>query len=285
MAIKASVPADSRAGGTSPQATGPAYRRVRPRYMRQDKKSQRVLYGVVTMAALIGVWELLAALRIKPPILLPGPVDVGRAFQEMFSSPTIWTDLSVSGKELLYGYLLAAGAGITLGLLIGWYRRLGYMVEPLVNFMYAVPRVALTPLLIVWLGIGLTSKIALVFLVAVFPILITTSSGVRNLDWQLLRTARCFGASDLKIFRTVALPGSVPFILSGLRLGVGQALIGVFVAEMVGSQHGIGQFMNVAGQQFQTAKVVAGLVIFAVTGVVLTAIVRRAERHFSAWKL
>jgi len=253
--------------------------------MRQDKKSQRVLYGVVTMAALIGVWELLAALRIKPPILLPGPVDVGRAFQEMFSSPTIWTDLSVSGKELLYGYLLAAGAGITLGLLIGWYRRLGYMVEPLVNFMYAVPRVALTPLLIVWLGIGLTSKIALVFLVAVFPILITTSSGVRNLDWHLLRTARCFGASDLKIFRTVALPGSVPFILSGLRLGVGQALIGVFVAEMVGSQHGIGQFMNVAGQQFQTAKVVAGLVIFAVTGVVLTAIVRRAERHFSAWKL
>ena len=261
------------------------YRPVRPNDARRDSKAERVALGVGTMAVLLGIWELLAALRVQPKILLPGPVDVVHAFQEMFASPTIWTDLAASGRELLYGYLLAAGVGIVVGLLIGWYRRLGYMVDPLVNFMYAVPRVALTPLLIVWLGIGLSSKIALVFLVAVFPILINTSSGVRNLESEMLRTARCFGASDLQIFRTVALPGSIPFILSGLRLGVGQSLIGVFVAELVGAQHGIGQFMTVAGQQFQTAKVFAGLLMFAITGVVLTAALRRVERHFSAWRL
>lgn len=261
------------------------YRQVRARDARLDKKTERVLFGVAALVVVIGAWELVAGLRLEPAYLLPGPADVGRAFQEMFSSSTIWVDLQTSGSEFLYGYLLAAGVGITLGLLIGWYRRLGYMMDPLINLMNAVPHVAMMPLLIIWLGIGLTPKLALVFLVAVFSILVNTSSGVRNLDSQLLRTARCFGASDLQIFRTIVLPGSVPFILAGLRLGIGQALIGVFVAEFVGAQHGIGQFMTIAGEQFQTAKVVAGLVIFAVTGIVLTAVVRVAERHFSTWKL
>jgi NitT/TauT family transport system permease protein len=202
----------------------------------------------------------------------------------MFSSSSIWTDLRVSGEEFLYGYLLAAAVGIVFGVLIGWYSRVGYMLDPLVNFMYSVPRVALSPLLLIWLGIGLTSKIALVFLVAVFPVLINTSSGVRNLDSQLLRVARCFGAGDLQIFRTVALPASVPFILSGLRLAVGQAIIGVFVAELVGAQRGIGQLMNNAGEQFQTSTVFVGLIIFAVAGVLFTGLVRAVERHFDAWR-
>ncbi|MGH3437687.1 MAG: ABC transporter permease, partial [Sciscionella sp.] len=228
---------------------------------------------------------VLAALRVEPSILLPGPGDVIGAFRDMFSSSSIWVDLRASGEELLYGFLLAAGVGILLGLAIGWYRRVGYIFDPFINFFYAVPRIALFPLLIIWLGIGLTSKISLVFLVGVFPVIINTSSGVRNLDPQLLRTARCFGASDLQIFRTVALPGSVPFILSGLRLAVGQSLIGVFVAELLGAQHGIGMLMTNAGDQFQTATVFAGLFIFALAGVLLTSLVRRAERHFDAWRL
>lgn len=257
---------------------------VRPRGERTDKKWEKIVLGVGTVLVLLAVWEILTALSVEPAILLPGPADVASAFHSMFSSSEIWTDLRVSGEEFLYGYLLAAAVGIVFGILIGWYSRVGYMLDPLVNFMYAVPRVALTPLLIIWLGIGLTSKIALVFLVAVFPVLINTSSGVRNLDPQLLRTARCFGAGDLQIFRTVALPASVPFILSGLRLAVGQSIIGVFVAELVGAQHGIGQLMTNAGDQFQTSTVFVGLIIFAVAGVVFTAVVRAVERHFDAWR-
>jgi ABC-type nitrate/sulfonate/bicarbonate transport system permease component len=119
---------------------------------------------------------------------------------------------------------------------------------------------------------------------AVFPILINTATGVQSLDPAVLRVARCFGAGDLQIFRTVALPGTVPFVISGLRLAVGQALIGVFVAELSGAQHGVGMLMNNAGQQFQTSIVFAGLVIFAVTGVLLTGLLRRVERHFAAWR-
>ena len=270
------------AGKRRRSAAGPVA--VRPRGERTDKKSEKIGLGVGMVVLLLAVWEILAALRVEPPILLPGPADVASAFHSMFSSSAIWTDLRVSGEEFLYGYLLAAAVGIVFGVLIGWYTRVGYMLDPLVNFMYSVPRVALTPLLIIWLGIGLTSKIALVFLVAVFPVLINTSSGVRNLDSQLLRAARCFGAGDLQIFRTVALPASVPFILSGLRLAVGQAIIGVFVAELVGAQRGIGQLMNNAGEQFQTSTVFVGLIIFAVAGVLFTGLVRAVERHFDAWR-
>ena len=206
------------------------------------------------------------------------------AFGSLFSSSDIWADFAASGKELFYGFALAALVGIAVGLLIGWYPRLGYFFDPFVNFLYAIPRVALGPLLIVWLGIGLSSKVALVFLIAVFPVLVNTSSGVRSLDQHLMRVARCFGASDLKIFRTIALPGSVPFILGGLRLAMGQSLIGVFVAELLGAQHGIGAMIENAGQQFQTDLVFAGLLIFAAAGMMLTAIVRWLERRFDAWR-
>jgi NitT/TauT family transport system permease protein len=208
-----------------------------------------------------------------------------KAFGGIFSSPEVWADFAASGMELIYGFALAAIVGITAGIVIGWYPRVGYFFDPFLNLLYATPRVALGPLLIVWLGIGLSSKVALVFLVAVFPVLVNTSSGIRSLDQHLVRVARCFGANDLKIFRTIALPGSVPFILGGLRLAVGQSLIGVFVAELLGAQHGIGAMVQTAGEQFQTDRVFAGLLIFATAGMLLTTIVRWLERHFDAWRI
>ena len=249
------------------------------------QRTERLVLGAAFLVLLLVGWQLVTALRIEPPILLPSPAGVARAFAALFSSSDIWADFAASGKELFYGLALAATVGISAGLAIGWYTRLGYFFDPLINFLYAVPRVALGPLLIVWLGIGLGSKVALVFLIAVFPVLVNTSSGVRSLDRHLLRVARCFGASDLKIFRTIALPGSVPFILGGLRLAVGQALIGVFVAELLGAQHGIGAMIQNAAEQFQTDIVFAGLLIFAAVGLLLTAMIRALEHRFDAWRV
>ncbi len=248
-------------------------------------RTERIVLGTAFIVAVLVAWQVVTALGIEPPIILPSPSDVVGAFRELFSSSDIWADFAASGEELLYGFALAAAVGIAAGLLIGWYPRLGYFFDPFINLLYAIPRVALGPLLVVWLGIGLSSKVALVFLIAVFPVLVNTSSGIRSLDPHLLRVARCFGASDLKIFRTIALPGSVPFILGGLRLAVGQSLIGVFVAELLGAQFGIGAMVENAGEQFQTDTVFAGLLIFAVAGLLLTAIVRWLERRFDAWRV
>jgi NitT/TauT family transport system permease protein len=261
---------------------GPSVPAPRPRPRR--RLDPKFVWGTGAVVVVLALWQLVAALRIKPAIVLPGPWDVVKAFGTLFSSAAIWTDLGTSGKELLYGLLLATLIGLPIGLLVGWYARLSYVLNPLITFLYATPRIALTPLLIIWLGIGDASKIAIVFLMAVFPILINTASGVQSLDPQVLRVARCFGAGHLQIFRTIALPGSVPFIVSGLRLAVGQALIGVFVAELSGATHGVGMLMNTAGQQFQTSVVFAGLFIFAITGVVLTGLLRRVERRYAAWR-
>ena len=140
------------------------------------------------------------------------------------------------------------------------------------------------PLLIIWVGIGIWSKIIVVFLGAVFPIIVNTMAGVQNLDPGLIRAARSMGATDAKIFRTLALPGSLPFILTGLRLGIGHALTGVVVGELVAAQAGIGLMMAVAGSSFQTAKVFAGVFIIAGAGMVLTFLLQKIEGHFQSWK-
>jgi NitT/TauT family transport system permease protein len=262
-----------------------ARQRIRGHHDWVDKRTARAAFGGLGAAIVIGVWVLLVQLRVESPLLLPGPVDVFDALRRMFTTGKIWPDLLASGRELLFGYVLAGLTGVFCGLIVGWYRILGLMVDPLVNFFYAIPRIALAPLILIWLGIGVTSKVAIVFLVSVFPVLFTTIGGVRSLESSLVRMSRCFGANDARVFRTVVLPGSVPYILSGLRIASGQALVGVFVAELFGAKHGVGLLMSVAADNFKTAEVFGALFLFATTGVILTGFLRHLERRSSVWRI
>jgi NitT/TauT family transport system permease protein len=136
----------------------------------------------------------------------------------------------------------------------------------------------------IWLGIGLASKIAIVFLGAVFPILVNTITGVRTLDANFIKVARSFGSNDWQLFLTVALPSTVPLLLSGLRLGLGHALIGIVVAEMYGATHGLGFLISVSGARFQTDKVMVGIIIIALAGILMTGLLRIIERRFEGWR-
>ena len=149
-------------------------------------------------------------------------------------------------------------------MIIGWYRRLGMIVEPFLTALYATPRVALVPLILIWFGIGIWSKVFIVFINAFFPVLINTIGGVRAIDADLLRTARVFRASDWQIFTTIVIPGSVPFILTGVRQAVALGLIGVVVGEMFAGSEGIGYMTNYGGQTLSTDTVFLGVVIIAV---------------------
>ena len=142
----------------------------------------------------------------------------------------------------------------------------------------------LLPLLILWLGIGIESKIAIVFLGAIFPIVMNVMAGMRTLDEHLLRCARSFGATDRQILLTIALPSTLPFLIAGIRLAVGRALIGVVVGELVASTAGIGHMMAMASASFQTDKVFVGVMILAATGYGLTELLSRAEAHFERWR-
>src|SRR5437867_1119464 len=248
------------------------------------QRHEALLIGSFGVAVFFVAWQAVASARIWSPLFLPGPVDVWQAFLELVNDGELATDIAVSGQEFVIGYALAALVGIPCGLLFGWYPRLRYIFDPFITFFYATPRIVLIPLFIIWLGIGVESKIAVIYLGAVFAILINTMAGVRSLDASLLRVARSFVAGDLHIFRTIALPGSVPFILTGLRLGTGHALIGVVVAEYVAAQHGLGRVMMIAGSTFQSSKVFVGLFLIAAAGLLLTYGLQRIERHFDAWR-
>ncbi len=248
-------------------------------------KREQLLIGTASVVTFLAVWQVVTMLRVVPELFLAGPADIWRAYGELLKDRERFVkDILVSGQELVMGYGLAVAVAIPLGLAIGWYRRVRYALDPFITFFYSTPRIVLLPLLIIWFGIGIASKIAVVFLGAFFAIVINTTAGVRSLDTNLIRVANSFGKNDLEIFRTVALPGSVPFILTGLRLGIGHALVGVVVGELVAATAGIGLMMAIAGATFQTAKVFAGLLIIASAGITLTYILQRLERHFDAWR-
>src|SRR5262249_2724685 len=158
----------------------------------------------------------------------------------MFADGSIWPDLIVSAEEFALGYGLAVVIGVPLGILMGWYTRLNAGLDPFVNALYATPRIALMPLIILWFGFDLPAKIAIIFLSPGLPTLVNTMTGVRTMERDFVKVARSFGASDGQLFWSVALPSSVPNLLTGLRLGLGHALIGIVVGEMNGATAGIG---------------------------------------------
>jgi NitT/TauT family transport system permease protein len=243
-----------------------------------------LLIGSAAVIAFLLVWQVVAFRRIVPELFLPGPIDIGNQLMAYIAKGQIWPDMWISGQELIYGFGLSIVIGLPVGILMGWYKHLSQALDPFVTFFYTIPRIALTPLLIIWFGIGINSKIAIVFLGAIFAILINTAAGVRALDPAILKAARSFGASDTQLFRTVVLPGSVPFILTGLRLGLGHAITGVVVGELIAAQAGVGLMMATAGATFQTSKVFVGLVIFATAGLILTGVIRKIEDRFQSWK-
>lgn len=246
-------------------------------------KHERVILPLATLALFLAVWELVPGLGLVRPIFTSSPSRIVRAAGWLFSHG-LWNDIRISATEFVIGYGLAIAVGIPLGILLGWYRRLHVMFDPFVAALYATPRVALVPLFLLWLGIGLKSKVAIIFLGAVLPVLVNVMAGVKTVDEMQVKCARSFGATDRQIFFTLAVPGSVPFIVTGIRIGLGRGLVGLYVAELVASTAGIGYMMNLAGATFQTDKFFVGAVILATSGYVLTELIKRLEARFESWR-
>ncbi|MBI4490620.1 MAG: ABC transporter permease [Deltaproteobacteria bacterium] len=258
-------------------------------YLNQEKK----ILGTFAVVLFLSLWEFMGGawsiynpiplLRINP-MFMSAPSLIWKAAVQLFVSGEIWNDLRVSGIELLGGYLLAVFFAIPFGIMTGWYKRMSSIFDPFINAMNATPRVALLPLVIIWLGIGILSKVGIIFLGAVFPILINSRDGVKTTPLGLLNAARSFGASEWMVFKTVVLPSTVPFILTGLRLGVGRAIVGVMVGELYAATAGIGFMITVAGATFQTDKVFVGVLVFALTGLISMELLTRLEKRFDKWR-
>src|SRR4029079_7404190 len=237
----------------------------------------RLLHPLLGAAA--ARWQL-------KPIFISSPTLVAAAAYRMFFvTGEIWRDLAWSGISYVLRLALAIAVGIPLGLAAGWYRRFSYAVEPLLAALNATPQVGFLPLLVIWVGTGVGTRVLIIFLLAVLPLAINAHAAVRTTDPRLIKVAASFSAGDWRLFRTIILPSTIPFLLAGLRLAVGRGMIGIVVGEIYGSAAGIGAMISQAGSRFQTDKVFVGVLTIVAIGLTLVELLRRIERSVDVWRL
>lgn len=222
------------------------------------------------------VWQVAAA-HSNALILVPLG-DIWTAFTVAAGDGSLWRDFVASFEGFTVGFLLGAAVGVAVGVVMAVSSIAFDFLDPWVSALYATPLVALAPLFIIMFGIGMTSRVMVVMLVSVFPVILNTATGIRTTDPNLIETARSFGANRRQVFTKVLFPWALPFIVTGLRLAVGRGLIGFVVAEFFGSTEGIGHRVFTATQSFDTASLWMGVLILTIVGVVLTRAMYLLER-------
>jgi ABC-type nitrate/sulfonate/bicarbonate transport system permease component len=236
----------------------------------------------VSVAAAILLWEFFG--RDVNPLFLSYPSAIARAFVQIVGSGQFTQQALNSLYVYFVGLAAALVVGILLGLLMGRYRLAEYIFDPFVYALDATPRVALIPILLLWFGLGAPAKIAVVFLSGVFPVLMNTFSGVRTVSAGLVEVGRAYGAGEGKIFTKIIVPASLPFIMAGVRLAVGRALIGIITAEMFAAVTGLGALLIRYSSALATDKFFVPVIFLALLGVILTRAVEILEKRFAPWK-
>ncbi|GIN20415.1 ABC transporter permease [Siminovitchia fordii] len=250
--------------------------------IKKDKKP--LIISVISVSMFLLLWEIASRNAWINPLFISSPIEILQASVSMVQEASFWDNMKVSGYEFLAGFALAILVGIPIGVFSGWNKYFNAIVNPFISGLYVTPKVALLPVIVIAFGIGPASKIVIVFLMAFFPIVMSAQKAMVTLDQNLIKAARTFNASEFQIFKTIALPSTVPFLLNGIRLGIGQGLIAVVVGELFASTAGIGYQLTSNGQNLQTDRMFVGVLIITITGLILTSLLGLIERRFSSWK-
>ena len=254
--------------------------------VRSDRSGRRryaILWQVGILLALIAGMKLLNT--TSGNLVMPSPEAVFRQSVEMWSDGTIPRALAETLMVLGLGFALSATTGILGGILLGGFPGLGRVLDPYVNALNATPGAAFIPLIIVWFGLYTEAKVALVWLAAVFPILINTTAGIANANKDLVEMAQSFGAPRRVLFWQVMVPDALPSILSGLRIGAAVCIVGTVIAELTMAQSGLGGLMIKAGNRFQMDRYFAVVIVMMALGSLITIALRLAERRFGRWRV
>lgn len=236
---------------------------------------------VVSLIALLCIWEYFG--RQMNPIFASYPTAISVEFWNQVTDGTLPEALLDSLRPLAFGYLLAALVGIPVGLLVGRYRIVDASIGIFITGGYSMPMVAFIPLFILWFGLGFSVKVAVVVVMTIFPIIISTWAGVSAVPKSMIEVAKSFVASEATIMRKVILPATVPHIMTGLRLGIGRAVIGIVIAEFFTAIGGLGGLIIRAGQRFDTASLFVPIVVLMILGIGLTRIVGWLEGKVAPW--
>ncbi len=262
---------------TSRQAAYAAAVRMKQRQYRQD-----TLIRVAAALAILGAWEIVG--RLVNPLLFAPPTAVARAAVDVIGSGELWRYLKVSLKVFAIGMSLGTVVGILLGVAMARLRILDLSLEPFVIAVYSTPMVALIPLLVIWLGFGDGAKAAVIFLFALFPILLNTYQGVKSVEPKLLEVAQSFRSSERALWLDVIMPSSLPFIVAGIRLALGRALVGMVVADLYTAVSGIGYLIARYAQTIQIDRLLVPVVTLSALGVTLVQGLRWLEAKVAPWQ-
>lgn len=259
---------------------------------RAPRGNERLLFGLLGFLIVLPIWEFVVQTGMVKRVTLSSPsLILGTAINDLVITVvngqlnrSLWPHLFQSSQQFFIGLGLALVTGVPLGLALGLFRRLNYFLDPWLSAIYATPTIALVPLIVLVLGLGLASKVFIVWLEAIFVIVVSTMAGVRAAEARYLDLAKSFRASRLLTFRSVILPSSLPFILTAIRLGTTRALVGVVVAEFFAANAGIGFYINFSGTILRTDRVMLGVILLGIMGILLGEGVRRVERRFERWR-
>jgi len=247
------------------------------------ERREHPVVRVLALAGLLVLWELVTRTGRVPSLFLPSPLDVIQSGVEMLRSGELVTDVLTSLRRVVLGVGLGALGGVSVGLAIGISRLAEAVGNPLIAATFPIPKIALLPLLILWLGIGEASKVAVITLGVFFPMAINTYAGVRSADPLLIRAAVSFGAGRWSLIRKVLLPSALPMIFAGLKLGAGTSLLLLVAAEMIAANAGIGFLVLHAQNLMETTKLMVGIVLLSVLGVLTHWLLVRCERVAIPW--
>lgn len=250
-----------------------------PRHL--SRNQSRFLQALATVIILVA-WEIYG--RSTNPVLFTYPTAIARAFVDEINDGTLLMALGHTMSVLAIGAVLGSIAGIVIGLFAGRSETFAALIEIPVNALYATPAVALIPVIVIWFGYGDVAKVVVVFFFVIFPVLINTMRGVQEVDPDLVEVARSFCSSERKMWQDLLLPSAWPYIITGLRLAIGRALVGVIVAEFFTAISGLGNLIVTNANTFETARMFVPIVLLSVIGVVLTWGLTLLESRLAPWR-
>ncbi|MGH8825517.1 MAG: ABC transporter permease [Jiangellaceae bacterium] len=247
-------------------------------------RKQRWIIGIINITAFFVLWQVAATTTDIPQLFLPSVTDVFRELGEMHDEGILWNNLAISAWIYIVGMAISIAIAVPLGLFIGGVRAVDRVVAPYVWAIYTTPRLILMPLVLLWVGINDTARVVIIVLSAVPATMVVVMEGVKTVDNSLLRVARSFGAGRVNLFRFVVLPSTVPFVATGIRMGVSRGLIGLFIGELFTAATGIGYIITLASKTFNSARTYGMLLIFILFCVAMVGLSQLLERKASAWR-
>ena len=251
------------------------------------QRSEPLVLGLLGIVVILLLWEAvpyLVTMKAGTKLFFTPPSQVAETLWTLFASGTIWEPLGVSAAGFAVGLGIAIVIAMPLGVLIGRSETLNALFDPFITAFNATPRLVFLPLVLLWFGLGLWSKVVIVAFGAIFPLLINTHEGIRNADRLLINVVRSFGAKEWDVVRFVVVPNALPYILTGLRLAIGRAVLGVVVSEFFGSDQGLGVMMVQAASQYKVNIVFAGMIVFMALSLAMTSVVKFLESRLGRWR-